>query len=332
MNNRSSCNANYDDDYQRAAEWLEQLSEQEQRPLDELSKRRLLAWLDAKPDRRALFERMLSTWSDPALTRAAQTLLANSNPSRPAAFGANTWRTSLAFSLCLCVALIASLQLLGTDPVAPVTLATSQGIRHDLQLEDGSHLEIAPASKLSVSLTGERRQIALQQGAAYFRVAKDKKRPFKVTINEASVVAVGTEFNIDKTADHIEVTVYEGAVEVRDRAASRPELLRAGERALINTTGIQRLSVNLQQLVDWRSGWLELENGKLGQILEQLNRYSETPIRLQDPALAQTPVAGRFHLKDTETTLQLLTELYGLRLTQGSSPEGQNELQLTAKP
>mgnify|MGYP002716876965 CR=1 FL=1 len=326
--NSKPVTADSDDDYLRAAEWLEQLSEQ---PLDELSNRRFLIWLEGAPGRRVLFERLLACWNDPALTQVLEELLPTTASVRPQDSIFRFWRAGLAVSLCLMLVSGAFL-LVNTDtnPTAPMPLATKAGIRHDLLLDDGSQLEVGPASQISVLMTKQRRQIALEQGVAYFRVAKDKSRPFEVKINDASVVAVGTEFNIDKTANQIEVTVYEGAVEVRDQAANRPELLRAGERALISTAGIQRLSVNLQQLVDWRSGWLEVEDGKLGQLLEQLNRYSQTPIRLQDPALAQIPVAGRFHLKETESTLQLLTELYGLQLTQGIH-QGKTELQLAAK-
>ncbi len=329
MNNTPVLTDN-DDDYLRAAEWLEQLSEQ---PLDELSRRRFLLWLEAKPGRRALFERLVRTWNDPALTRAAQAALAQSVPPPARLFAINTWRAGFAFALCLCIAIAASFKFYSADmnAVTPIPVATSVGIRHDLQLEDGSQVEVGPASQIVVQLSEQRRQIELEQGAAYFRVAKDKSRPFEVRINSASVVAVGTEFNIDKTATHIEVTVYEGAVEVRDQSANRPQLLRAGERALISPTGIQRLSVNVQQIVDWRSGWLELEDGTLGQLLEQLNRYSQKPIHVSDPALTSMPVAGRFHLKDAPTTLQLLTELYGLQLKTVMS-QGKAELQLTARP
>lgn len=324
-------NKDSDDDYQTAAEWLEQLSEQ---PLDELSKRRLLLWLEGKPGRGALFERMLATWADPALSQAAQHLLASQSRSA-STFPDAGFRRSAALALCftLCVALVISTRFVGDAPAVSKTLpfATTTGIRHDLQLEDGSLLEISPASRLTITLDAQQRNIELQEGAAYFRVAKDKTRPFAVTIGTASVVAVGTEFNIDKHQHDVEVTVYEGAIEVRANPVAQPLLLRAGERALISAKGIQTLAVNLSELVDWRSGWLELQNGTLGLVVEQLNRYSNTPIQLADPALAHIPVAGRFRLKDAHATLQLLAELYRLE-RRDVTFQGAPAIQLFAKP
>lgn len=327
--NTTSFSNNSDDDYQTAAEWLEQLSEQ---PLDELSKRRLLLWLDSGNERRALFERMLSAWADPALTQAAQSLLA-SQSARTATNANAGFRRGAAWALCLtlCVALLVSNRFLGEAPAAKtLPFATATGIRHDLQLSDGSLLEISPASRLAITLDAQQRNIELQEGAAYFRVAKDKSRPFAVTIGTASVVAVGTEFNIDKRLQAVEVTVYEGAIEVRANPAAQPLLLRAGERALISAKGVETLAVNLAELVDWRSGWLELQNGTLELVVDQLNRYSPTPIQLADPALAKIAVAGRFRLKEVDATLQLMTELHQLEQRQ-TTRQGKAVIQLFAR-
>ena len=125
--NTTSFSNNSDDDYQTAAEWLEQLSEQ---PLDELSKRRLLLWLDGGNERRALFERMLGTWADPALTQAAQSLLA-SESAHTATNAIAGFRRGAAWALCLtlCVALLVSNRFLGEAPAAKtLPFATATGI------------------------------------------------------------------------------------------------------------------------------------------------------------------------------------------------------------
>lgn len=330
--NPTPFNSDSDDDYLRAAEWIDFLSEQ---PLDDLSRRRFLLWLDGQPERRVLFERMVTNWADPALAQATQAALTSAPLSRAPRFNWQLMHTSAALAACvmLCIALLIGKPLWDEGSAASnaVHFATVIGQRHDLQLEDGSLLEISPASRVEISLSDQHRDINLQQGAAYFRVAKDQARPFEVRIGDASVIAVGTEFNIDKRADQVEVTVYEGAIEVREHPAAQPHLLRAGERAFISDGGIRTLAVNLNKLVDWRSGWLEVDDGKLGALVEQLNRYSSKPIHLQDPSLTNVPVAGRFRLKDTRETLQLLAELYHLELKEVTA-QGGVEIHLTSKP
>lgn len=299
------------DDYQTAAEWLEQLSEQ---PLDELSKRRLLLWLDGDNERRALFERMLDTWGDPALSAAVQTATGVKRQTRDKPVTDFRRGASWALCLSLCIALLVSTRFLSDAPATGKTLpfATATGIRHDLQLEDGSVLEIGPASRLAITIDGQQRNIELQAGAAYFRVARDKNRPFAVSIGTASVVAVGTEFNIDRLAQATEVTVYEGAIDLRAHPADTPTRLVAGDRAQVSDYGIALQKVELAGLVDWRSGWLELDEGNLGLLVEQLNRYSSNQIQLADPGLAALPLAGRFQLKNVTASLELLTELHPL--------------------
>ena len=58
-----------DDDYERAAEWLDVMADG---PLDELSQRRFAQWLNAGNQRRVILERMLVTWEDAALSSAAE--------------------------------------------------------------------------------------------------------------------------------------------------------------------------------------------------------------------------------------------------------------------
>lgn len=309
--NTTSVNNPSDEDYQTAGEWLELLSEQ---PLDELSKRRLLHWLDSHPERRALLERMVTTWADPALSAAAQNLVAAQSNRQQAPV--THFRRGAAWAVCfsLCLALLVSNRFLSDAPEISRSLpfATATGIRHDLQLEEGSLLEISPASRLAITLNATRRHVELQQGAAYFRIAKDKTRPFSVSIGSASVVAVGTEFNIDRLAEATEVTVYEGAIDLRAEPQDAPLRLVAGDQARVSATGIKLKKVELTGLVDWRSGWLELQDGNLGFLVEQLNRYSSSQIQLADPDLAQLPLAGRFQLKNVAASLALLTELHPL--------------------
>jgi transmembrane sensor len=68
----------------------------------------------------------------------------------------------------------------------------------------------------------------------------------------------------------------------------------------------------------------------LGLVVEQLNRYSPTPIQLADPALAKIAVAGRFRLKEVDTTLQLMAELHQLEQRQ-ITQQGKAVIQLFAR-
>lgn len=305
--------------YMQAASWVEKLASGE---LDSLSKRRFSHWLDADPRHPVLLQAMVETWQDPALTKALSAY-------QPSAF--KRWQLSFAkwpkfqlagaamvFSSALVMLLYLGNGSLFSSP-APYELKTAQANSMQQALDDGSVVDIAPDSQLTVFFTADKRQVLQGQGAAYFAVAKDKQRPFEVRLDQASVVAVGTEFNIDRDPNLIDITVYEGAVQVQATAAGPSQLLKSGERIRIQQNKLSEVQkVDLQQLVDWRSGWIEIENETLAYLLHRLNRSALVPVSAS-AEVADLRVAGRFELANTQQTLSALTEAYGLTLQQSSS-------------
>lgn len=305
--------------YLQAAIWVEKLACGE---LDSLSKRRFSHWLEADPKHAELLHSMIKTWQDPALTKALAAYqhspfkrwqLSFLHRSKFQRSGA-----ALACSSVLMLVLYLGDSSMFSSPV-PYELKTAQVSSMQQELDDGSVLDIAPDSQLTVFFTADKRQVLQGEGAAYFAVAKDKQRPFEVRLDQASVVAVGTEFNIDRDPDLIDITVYEGAVQVQASAAGPRVLLKTGERIRIQQHKLSKVhKVDLQQLVDWRSGWIEIENETLAYLLHRLNRSALVPVSAS-AELADLRVAGRFELANTEQTLSALTEAYGLTLQHNSS-------------
>lgn len=304
--------------YEEAAAWLERLSEGE---LDKVSAHRFYRWLDTDQNQ-ALFDRMLNTWSDPSLAQAAQHSQAHTTLRDRYRVASRAWQrfwwggAALVTSLLLALWLFPGVYDTAESPIAKVqSVSTEVGTPKDFTLIDGSIIQVAALSSLEVRLEETQRTVALNRGAAYFAVAPDKQRPFSVHMGPASVTAVGTEFNIDRTTSGIDVTVYEGAIEVRARPDASPSLLRAGEQVRVTENGLSEVrSVALAELVDWRSGWVEVKDEPLTFLLEKLSRHSQTPIRLSSPELGDLRVAGRFRLKDTDTALTMLSQLYPLRI------------------
>lgn len=315
--------------YLQAASWVEKLASGE---LDSLSKRRFSHWLDADPRHPVLLQSMVETWQDPALTKALSAYqpspLKRWQLSSPPLLKLK-WlklkrsKFQLAGAAMACSSVLVMLLYLGNGSLfsspAPYELKTAQASSMQQGLDDGSVVDIAPDSQLTVFFTADKRQVLQGQGAAYFAVAKDKQRPFEVRLDQASVVAVGTEFNIDRDPDLIDITVYEGAVQVQATAAGPSQLLKSGERIRIQQNKLSEVQkVDLQQLVDWRSGWIEIENETLAYLLHRLNRSALVPVSAS-AEVADLRVAGRFELANTQQTLSALTEAYGLTMQQSSS-------------
>jgi transmembrane sensor len=320
MDNHSRSPQEIDDQvYLQAAEWIELLGD---RPLDTITRKRLQNWLNADPINRKLLKRMIVSWADPALL---ETLKRYDKSQRSFLWARVQWRQPawLAASFLVLFALLISSKAFFRQ--APITESPPpQVYRSDYQvmqyqLADGSNITQSAAAEVVVQMNSEARNISLKQGAAFFDVASDKQRPFKVNIQGASVTAVGTQFNIDKSHHRIDVTVYEGAVELKSRPGAKPQLLRTGETIrIVNGVAEPKKQVNILELVDWRSGWLELKGEPLSYLLEQLNRYSRIKVKVAQQELNQIPVSGRFQLSDMDSTIEAVKQFHSLQVEKTS--------------
>ena len=97
------------------------------------------------------------------------------------------------------------------------TLSTPSGGQFQLVLPDGSKVWLNSSSSIRfpTAFNGDERKVELT-GEAYFEVAKNAAKPFKVSVKEMEVEVLGTHFNIMAYDDErsINTTLLEGSVKV----------------------------------------------------------------------------------------------------------------------
>jgi transmembrane sensor len=98
------------------------------------------------------------------------------------------------------------------------TYSTDIGERRSLTLADGSTVDLNARSGIRIEFSSTERRVELLNGQALFQVAKDNQRPFTVASGEATVRAVGTQFDVYRKASGTTVTVLEGRVAVYSSA------------------------------------------------------------------------------------------------------------------
>lgn len=91
---------------------------------------------------------------------------------------------------------------------------TDIGEQRTINLADGSTLILNADSRVKVRYSETERTIDLEEGQALFKVARNPSRPFVVRSGDASVRAVGTQFDVYRKSTGTTVTVVEGKVAV----------------------------------------------------------------------------------------------------------------------
>jgi transmembrane sensor len=188
--------------------------------------------------------------------------------------------------------------------------STGIGEQRTIRLADGSTVELNARSKVQVHLTEHQRNVALLEGQALFRVAKDRQRPFIVRAGDAQVRAVGTEFDVYRKPGATVVTVVEGRVETYDGSsgAGAPAIiLSAGEQLTVSPHTVTKPTrTDTQVATAWVQKRLIFEETPLSDVAEEFNRYSRRPLSIDDEELQKVKISGIYSSTDPASLINFL--------------------------
>jgi transmembrane sensor len=201
---------------------------------------------------------------------------------------------------------------------------TAVGGQKRITLADGSTVILNTNSRLDVDFTGNRRDVRLLRGEAYFEVVHDKTRPFTVYANHYVVRDIGTAFDVHLSRTGlVEVGVTKGRVEVAPvngvhvlGAAKSLGIVAAGHDIVLGPKVEQVKavsSIDIGRKLAWRRGELIYTGQPLGKVLADISRYSDIKIELADPALKDLPVGGAFRIDQIEAIFAALENNFGVR-------------------
>jgi len=306
----------------------------------------LHAWLAADPAHREAFDHVEGLWRASAHLRADPQIMtlrdeaARSWPPRP------RWRwASGAIAAALAVAVLGGWQAISpaTAPTAELVrpgdeqvFSTGIGQTASVTLSDGSVVTLDTDSRLRARRVGGQRRVWLDRGQAFFKVAHDRAHPFVVAAGGRTITALGTAFNVRLEHDRMGLVLAEGRVRVEGKAplflpvAQKPPAaeLTPGSRLVTEPDQKWQIAkVNVDAATSWRRGQLVFVRQPLGQVVDEINRYSEKKIVVADAALAQAPITGGFPEGDVEAFVRAV-EGYGLASV---SLDGETRVVLSAK-
>lgn len=181
---------------------------------------------------------------------------------------------------------------------AKLSVSTPRGGEFKITLEDGTEVWLNAETQLRYPERfgdGERR-VAVT-GEAFFKVAKDSKRPFYVETAGQVVRVYGTEFNVHAYPEDksVATTLVEGSIALQAASGNGSQLmLMPGHQALFDKQSHEASvkSVDTEVVTSWRSGSFVFENQNLGDIMQTLSRWYDFDYKFADASLAHTEFMG----------------------------------------
>lgn len=197
------------------------------------------------------------------------------------------------------------------------SFATGPGQRALIDLADGTHIVLAPGTRLRVSLpvaSSGTRELTLD-GEAMFTVTHDVAHPFVVRTRYGTTIDVGTSFAVRAyTGEPYRVVVREGRVEL---GGAHVPILVAGDVVTRDADGTLQLAhaQDAASLLDWADGHLTFEHTRFGEIVPELERWYGVQIRIATPALRNRVITGQFDTESRSEAMDALSRTLGAQHT-----------------
>ncbi len=223
-------------------------------------------------------------------------------------------------------------------------IVVPRGAKAQFTLLDGTQVTLNAGSKLRYNNKyGIKDRNVELEGEAYFKVAKDKDRPFIVKTSHISVKALGTEFNVkaypaDKT---IETTLVEGAVKVEklegkneygdillkpnqkitfykseELQEEKEEYTKKGEMAKIRDAAPEKIkpvyelvkeNVKVEPLISWKENKWIIEKEDLSKLAIDLERKFDIQISFETERLKHFRFTGTLLDEPLEQVLKVMS-------------------------
>jgi transmembrane sensor len=248
---------------------------------------------------------------------------------RTTRFSKRLWLPALAASLVALIGVSAFVSERQAGPVAtaqgaaPVVVATAVGQRKTVRLSDGSKILLNSLSAVEIDFTPTERTVTLRGGEALFDVAKNPQRPFSVRSDGPTVSAVGTSFSVRRDPARLQVIMLEGKAKVGRGARADDLLIVRGQRLIAQANMAMRVdTVDLSKEFAWLEGRIIFEDEPLSSAVAGMNRYLQSPLRVEDPVLRRIRINGMFRTDRPENFLSALSELYLIRAEPDPSGNG----------
>jgi len=182
-------------------------------------------------------------------------------------------------------------------------IQTAPGERRTIDLDDGSKIALNGGTSISLS-RDDARFAVLHKGEALFDVVHDDSAPFKVAVGEATLVDVGTRFNVLREARTTAVQVAEGAVIYNPQSSA--VRLDAGRtlRAIDGDPLIAVGNITPASVAGWKEGRLIYDGQTMAEVAADLARWSGQPVQA-DPRVAEQRFRGVLSLGDGEDIVRL---------------------------
>ena len=210
-----------------------------------------------------------------------------------------------------------------------VTVSTNSSQNSRIALSDGSVIWIKPGSSVKYSKDFDKdtvREVFLE-GEAFFEIAHDERKPFRVHTRELNIQVLGTSFNVKSYAEDpsVETTLIKGSVSIEKAGgtdASGPVILSPNQRAVYSKTD-KTVAVSEQENPvtvsregpDVQREKLIFDERPFAEVLSRMEQKFDVKIFIDDRQLQTCPFTADLEKESLVEILEVLKLAYSIDYT-----------------
>lgn len=170
-------------------------------------------------------------------------------------------------------------------------------------LEDGTKVWVNSLSSIEFpNQFDEHERKVKVSGEAFFEVARDPNRPFRVECAGVIITALGTAFNVNTYKSKLIATLTEGSIKIN--AADAEKVLVPGETANVDQREIVVKKTGTEKAIAWKNGYFYFDGENMTQIAQELARWYDLKINIAD-SIKHKKTTYRGSIKRSATLAQV---------------------------
>ncbi len=201
------------------------------------------------------------------------------------------------------------------DLRATQTINVPAGQRINLVLPDGTDVWLNAKTTLKYPVSfNKKERIVIVDGQAFFNVAKNEEAPFIVKTTNATVKALGTQFDVMaySDSDDFEAMLMEGSIEVRMTDDSQSLLLKPNSKSVLKNGKLERIYVDDLSCYEWKNGLISFRKEPFADIMNTFEKTYDMKIVIEKDEISDLLYSGKFRITDgIEYALRVLQKDIG---------------------
>lgn len=190
------------------------------------------------------------------------------------------------------------------------TIVIPKRKEYQVLLPDGSKVWLNSESSLKfpVAFVGKTREVELT-GEAYFEVAKNKEKPFIVTVNDTKIEVLGTQFNVNAYTSMINTTLVEGSVKLNHK--DKEVVLKPGQSGINTNDRLIVRNADVEEITAWKNGYFVFRDESIQSIMEKISRWYDIIVQYEGD-VGQRAFYGKVSKYDDVADLLKSMEMTGI--------------------